>query len=128
VVRGEPGAGKTALLDHLAGQAQGCRVLRTAGMQSEMELPFAGLHQLSAPMLDRLEQLPVPQRDVLDQPAELERDRGCGAACDEAAKTARVPRRCEQRGWGASAGGDNMRMIEPERVGGGDDELAHRPR
>jgi DNA-binding CsgD family transcriptional regulator len=65
VVRGEPGAGKTALLDDLAGQAQGCRVVRTAGVQSEIELAFAGLHQLLAPMLDRLEQLPVPQREAL---------------------------------------------------------------
>jgi DNA-binding CsgD family transcriptional regulator len=65
VVRGEPGVGKTALLDYVAGQAQGCRVVRAAGMQSEMELAFAGLHQLLAPMLDRLEQLPVPQREAL---------------------------------------------------------------
>jgi predicted ATPase len=54
VVRGEPGVGKTALLDELDGQAQGCRVVRTAGMQSEIELAFAGLHQLLAPMLDGL--------------------------------------------------------------------------
>src|SRR6516165_2918050 len=60
VVRGEPGVGKTALLDHLAGQASGCRVARATGVQSEMELPFAGLHQLCAPMLDRAERLPVP--------------------------------------------------------------------
>jgi AAA ATPase-like protein len=65
VVRGEPGIGKTALLDYLAGQAQGCRVVRAAGVQSEMELAFAGLHQVCAPMLDRLEQLPVPQRNAL---------------------------------------------------------------
>ena len=65
VVRGEPGVGKTALLDELAGQAQGCRVVRAVGMQSEVELAFAGLHQLLAPMLDRLEQLPVPQREAL---------------------------------------------------------------
>jgi DNA-binding CsgD family transcriptional regulator len=65
VLRGEPGVGKTALLDYLAGQAQGCRVVRAAGMQSEMEFAFAGLHQLLAPMLNRLEQLPVPQREAL---------------------------------------------------------------
>jgi hypothetical protein len=65
VVRGEPGVGKTALLDLLAGQAEGCRVVRAAGMQSEMELAFAGLHQLLAPMLDHLEQLPAPQREAL---------------------------------------------------------------
>jgi DNA-binding CsgD family transcriptional regulator len=65
VVRGEPGVGKTALLDHLAGQAEGCRVVRVAGVQSEMEFAFGGLHQLLAPMLDRLELLPVPQREAL---------------------------------------------------------------
>src|SRR6516225_3681378 len=52
VVRGEPGIGKTVLLDYLAGRAAGCRVERAAGVQSEMELAFAGLHQLCAPMLD----------------------------------------------------------------------------
>jgi predicted ATPase len=65
VVRGEPGVGKTALLDELAGQAQGCRVVRTAGVQSEVEFAFAGLHQLLAPMLDHLDMLPVPQQEAL---------------------------------------------------------------
>src|SRR5438445_13471357 len=65
VVRGEPGVGKTALLEYLVEQASGCRVVRAAGVQSEMELAFAGLHQLLARMLDRLERLPVPQRDAL---------------------------------------------------------------
>jgi len=65
VLRGEPGVGKTALLDYLAGAASGCRVARAAGIQSEMELAFAALHQLCAPMLDCLERLPVPQRDAL---------------------------------------------------------------
>ncbi len=65
VLRGEPGAGKTALLEYLVEQAASCRVVRAAGVQSEMELAFAGLHQLLAPMLDRLERLPVPQRDAL---------------------------------------------------------------
>jgi DNA-binding CsgD family transcriptional regulator len=65
VVRGEPGAGKTALLDELAGQAQGCRVVRAAGVQSEIELAFAGLHQLLTPMLGHLEELPPPQREAL---------------------------------------------------------------
>ena len=58
VVHGDVGVGKTALLEYLAGQAPGCRVARAAGAQSEMELAFAGLHQLCAPMLDRLEDLP----------------------------------------------------------------------
>jgi len=65
VVRGEAGVGKSVLLDHVAGQAHGCRVARAVGVQSEMELAFAGLHQLCAPMLGRVERLPVPQRDAL---------------------------------------------------------------
>ena len=67
VMRGDPGVGKTVLLDHLAGQASGsgCRVARATGVQSEMELAFAGLHQLCAPMLSRAERLPAPQRDAL---------------------------------------------------------------
>ena len=65
VVRGEPGVGKTALLDYVAGRASGWRVARATGVQSEMELAFAGLHQLCAPMLDRAERLPAPQREAL---------------------------------------------------------------
>ncbi len=65
MVRGEPGVGKSALLEYLAGHAPGCRVLRVAGVESEMELAFAGLHQLLSPVLDRLERLPVPQREAL---------------------------------------------------------------
>jgi DNA-binding CsgD family transcriptional regulator len=67
VVRGDPGTGKTALLEYLAGQASDsrCQVVRVAGVQSEMELAFAGLHQLCAPMLSHAGQLPVPQRDAL---------------------------------------------------------------
>ena len=65
VVRGDPGVGKTALLNYLAQRASGCRVVRVAGVQSEMELAFAGLHLLCAPMLDRLHRLPVPQREAL---------------------------------------------------------------
>src|ERR1700749_5277790 len=65
VLRGAPGVGKTALLDYLAGQASGCLVARAAGVQSEMELAFAALHQLCAPMLDQAEFLPEPQREAL---------------------------------------------------------------
>ncbi|HEV8652391.1 MAG TPA: AAA family ATPase [Actinomycetes bacterium] len=65
VVRGEPGVGKTALLEYLAEHASGCRVVRVAGVQSEIELAFAGVHQLCAPMLDRLQRLPAPQRAAL---------------------------------------------------------------
>jgi DNA-binding CsgD family transcriptional regulator len=65
VVRGEPGVGKTLLLEYLAGRASECQVARAAGVQSEMELAYAGLHQLCAPMLDHAGQLPGPQRDAL---------------------------------------------------------------
>jgi DNA-binding CsgD family transcriptional regulator len=65
VLRGEAGIGKTALLEYTAERAEGCRVLRAVGVESEMELPFAGLHQLCAPLLDGLERLPPPQRDAL---------------------------------------------------------------
>jgi DNA-binding CsgD family transcriptional regulator len=65
VVSGEPGVGKTALLEYLSEQASECRLARAAGVQSEMELPFAGLHQLCAPMLDNLPRLPLPQREAL---------------------------------------------------------------
>ena len=65
VVSGEAGVGKTALLEYLAGQASGCRLARVAGVQSEMELPFAALHQLCAPTVDQLHGLPTPQRDAL---------------------------------------------------------------
>jgi DNA-binding CsgD family transcriptional regulator/tetratricopeptide (TPR) repeat protein len=67
VVRGEPGVGKTVLLEFLTGRASaaGCRVARAVGVQSEMELAFAGVHQLCAPFLSGAESLPVPQRDAL---------------------------------------------------------------
>src|SRR5262245_9934199 len=65
VLRGEAGVGKTALLGHLSALAGGCRVARAVGVESEMELPFAGLHALCAPMLDRLGSLPSPQRGAL---------------------------------------------------------------
>jgi DNA-binding CsgD family transcriptional regulator len=65
VVRGEPGVGKTALVEYLLRNAAGCRIGRAAGVESELELAFSGLHQLCGPMLDRLENLPGPQRDAL---------------------------------------------------------------
>jgi DNA-binding CsgD family transcriptional regulator len=67
VVRGDPGVGKTVLLDYLAGAAtrSGCEIRRATGVQTGMELAFAGLHQLCTPMLDRAEHLPAPQRDAL---------------------------------------------------------------
>src|SRR4051812_25690170 len=65
VVRGEPGVGKTALLEYAIDSAPELRVVRAFGIESEMELAFAGLQQLCASMLDRLECLPGPQRDAL---------------------------------------------------------------
>lgn len=65
VLRGEAGVGKTALLDDLATRARGFRVVRVAGVQSEMELAFAGLHQLRAPMTNSLTRLHAPQGDAL---------------------------------------------------------------
>jgi DNA-binding CsgD family transcriptional regulator len=65
LVRGEAGVGKTALLEYAVGSASDFRVVRTAGVESEMELAFAALHQLCAPLLDWLERLPGPQRDAL---------------------------------------------------------------
>jgi DNA-binding CsgD family transcriptional regulator len=66
VIRGEAGVGKTALLRHAAAQAASAfRVAHVAGVESEMELPYAGLHQLCSPMLDRLDVLPEPQQAAL---------------------------------------------------------------
>jgi len=65
VVRGETGVGKTALLDYAVESAPDLRSVRAAGVESEMELAFAGLHQLCWPLLDRLGRLPGPQRDAL---------------------------------------------------------------
>ena len=65
MVRGEAGVGKTALLDYLAEQATGSRVAYASGVEAEMELAYAGAHQLLTPMLDRLERLPGPQGEAL---------------------------------------------------------------
>src|ERR1700722_9252717 len=65
VLRGEPGVGKTALLDWAVESAAGLRVVRVAGVESEMELAFAAVQQLCAPMLDQLAGLPDPQRAAL---------------------------------------------------------------
>jgi DNA-binding CsgD family transcriptional regulator len=65
VIRGEAGVGKTALLRYTARQASGFRVAQLAGVEAEMELPFAGVHQLCATMPDRFDALPAPQREAL---------------------------------------------------------------
>ncbi|MFL6097252.1 MAG: ATP-binding protein [Blastococcus sp.] len=65
VLRGEPGIGKTALLEYVVEQAGAHRVARVAGVESERQLGYAGLHQLCGPFLDRIEDLPTPQREAL---------------------------------------------------------------
>ncbi len=65
VLRGEAGVGKSALLGYVSDRVAGWHVARAAGVESEMELAYAGLHQLCAPVLDLLDRLPVPQRDAL---------------------------------------------------------------
>ncbi|HTX30059.1 MAG TPA: AAA family ATPase, partial [Solirubrobacteraceae bacterium] len=65
VLSGEPGVGKTALLDDAVEAASGFRVARASGVEAEMELPFAALQMLCAPMLDRLDHLPEPQRAAI---------------------------------------------------------------
>jgi DNA-binding CsgD family transcriptional regulator len=66
VVRGEAGIGKTALLRYVADQASGFQLAQVTSAEAEMELPFAGIHQLCAPLLDRLDTLPQPQQDALN--------------------------------------------------------------
>ncbi len=66
VLRGEAGIGKTALLDYLVESASDLTVLKAAGVESDMELAYAGLHQICAPLLDRLDRLPTPQRQALE--------------------------------------------------------------
>ena len=66
MLRGEAGIGKTALLDYLIASASDLTVVRAAGVESDMELAFASLHQLCGPLLDRLDELPEPQRQALE--------------------------------------------------------------
>jgi predicted ATPase len=67
LVRGEPGIGKSTLLvaARQRAEAAGMQILHTAGVQSEAELPFAGLHQLVSPLLGQLDRLPSPQRTAV---------------------------------------------------------------
>src|SRR5215217_175950 len=66
LLRGEAGIGKTALLEYLLATASHLTVVRAVGVQSDMELAFASLHQLCGPLLDRLEGLPAPQRQAME--------------------------------------------------------------
>ncbi|TVT23301.1 ATP-binding protein [Amycolatopsis acidiphila] len=126
ILRGEPGIGKTALLAEAVRGAGGMRVLRGAGVESETELPFAGLHLLLGPGLSRLGALPPPQRaalscafglggagggdrfmigaGVLSLLAEVaEEARCCASSTTRTGSTARPPRRCcsPRGGWTA---------------------------
>src|SRR5262245_26019142 len=65
VLHGEAGVGKTALLEYAIESAPGFRAVRASGVEAETELPFAGVQQLCAPLADRFERLPGPQRDAL---------------------------------------------------------------
>ena len=67
VVRGDAGIGKTALLEYLIGSASDFTVIRAMGVESDMELAYASLHQLCGPVLSRLERLPAPQREALER-------------------------------------------------------------
>jgi DNA-binding CsgD family transcriptional regulator/tetratricopeptide (TPR) repeat protein len=78
VLRGEAGVGKTALLEYTGELASGFRTVQVAGVQSDMELAFAGLQQLCAPLMDHLDELPAPQRDALN----VAFGRGAGAPPD----------------------------------------------
>jgi hypothetical protein len=123
VVHGERGVGKTALLDYLTGRAAGFEVLRVAGAQSEMELAFAGLHQLCAPLLGRLGAVPLPQQEALSTafglsagpaPDRQEVHRALAEATDEAADP-------DRRAWHraqAAAGPDEDVAAELERSAG----------
>ena len=66
ILRGDAGVGKSALLRYLADQVAGWHVATAVGMESEMELAYSGLHQLCAPLLDGVDQLPGPQRDAME--------------------------------------------------------------
>ncbi len=96
VLRGEPGIGKSALLEYAAERAQGCRVLRATGVEWEMELPFAGLHQLCARLLGDRERLPAPQRDALATAFGLELGRAARPV-PRRARRARPARRTRRR-------------------------------
>ncbi len=79
VLRGEAGIGKTALLEFLADNARACQVGRAAGVESELEFAYSGLHRLCSPYLDRIGILPAPQRAALGTAFGLQpRD---GSAC-----------------------------------------------
>src|ERR1700722_18598137 len=66
VIRGEPGVGKTVLLDEVEALAHDFRVIRTDGIESELQLDYAALHRIVLPFVDQIPQLPAPQRGAID--------------------------------------------------------------
>ena len=137
VLRGEAGVGKTALLEYVAERASGCRIARVAGVESEMELAFAGLHQLCAPMLDGLEATARPAagraasrvRDAGRRcPGSLPRRPGGPEPAGRGGRggTARVPgRRCAMARSGLRADAGVRRAAA---AGGADRHGVRRPR
>jgi hypothetical protein len=110
VLRGEVGIGKTALLEHAIELASDFRLLRALGVESEMELAFASLHQLCAPMHEFVDRLPAPQRDALEITFGGEYGRGAGSL-------SRLPGDLEPplRGRaGAPAGSRGSRAVGPQ--------------
>jgi hypothetical protein len=95
---GEPGIGKSSLLDWTAEHADGMNVLRARGVQSEAHIPFAGLFELLRPALDSLDRLPAPQAAALEsalalRPAQAHDRFAVGAATLTLLEAARGPRR-----------------------------------
>ena len=122
VLRGEAGVGKTALLEHLAAAATGCRVARAAGVESEMELPFAGLHSCARRCSTGCARLPGPQRDALGTAFGLD----AGPAAGPVPGRAGGAEPARRRGRGAAAGLHRRRRAVA-RPGVGADAGVRRP-
>ena len=100
VVHGEPGVGKTALLEYAVEAGRGFRIARTFGVEAEMELPFAAVQQLCSPILALMERLPEPQRDALGVAFGL----SAGPAPNPVPGRTGGPRPAVRGGRGAAAG------------------------
>ena len=126
VIRGEAGVGKTALLHYCARQASGFRVAQIAGVEAEMELPFAGLHQLCAPILARLDALPDPQRDALSvAPGRDSRRADAAGGADSAPRARRTHELGDRRPVVPQP--SHRRMAPEEGVHQARDQIANRP-
>ena len=137
VLRGEAGIGKTALLEHLVESASDLTVVRAVGVESEMELAFASVHQLCGPMLDRLPRLPAPQRQALEIVFGL----SAGAAVDRflvglggvepvlgGGRRASAAVRRRRRAVARSRVGADARLRRPPPAGGAGRDRVRRPR